>query len=111
MSFVTLTILLVGAWLSVQRSLDTTVRVITELHDSGYIDSKQLAELLSNAQKVLFDSTLGHVSTFGISVLVAIIAIKGFGDWNDASKEKVLINKMDRKDIEDGGLKKFLPKS
>ena len=111
MSFVILTALLVGAWISVQNTFTHMVNVTKELHDKGYIDSKQLSEIVSNGQTVLFDSTLGHVSTFGISVLVAIIAIKGFGDWNDISKEKALINKMSSKEISNGGLKKFLPRS
>jgi hypothetical protein len=92
MSFALLTSLLVGAWLGVQKSFETTVLVAKELHDKGYINGDQLSEIISSAQKVLFDSTLGHLSTFGISVLVAIIAIKGFGDWNEISKEKEIIN-------------------
>ena len=111
MSFVILTSLLIGAWISVQQSFAHMVEVTKDLHDNGYIDSKQMTELLSNSQTVLFDSTLGHISAFGISVLVAIIAIKGFGDWNDISKEKALINKMSSKDISNGGLRKFLPRA
>ena len=111
MSFIILTSLLVGAWVSVQNSFTHVIEVTKALHDKEYIDSGQMAEIIANAQTVLFDSTLGHISTFGISVLVAIIAIKGFGDWNDISKEKALISKMDKKELANGGLKKFLPKS
>ena len=110
MSFIVLTSLLIGAWVSVQSSFFRMVEVTKELHDSGYIDSKQMTELLSNSQTVLFDATLGHIAAFGISVLVAIIAIKGFGDWNDISKEKALISKMSTKELSNGGLKKFLPR-
>jgi hypothetical protein len=111
MSFITLTTLLVLGWVSIQKFFNQTIDTVQMLHDKEYINSEQAASIISNAQTTLFDASLGHLATFGISVLVAIVAIKGFGDWNDISKEKELIKKMDKEELTNGGLKKFLPKS
>lgn len=110
-SFVTLTLLLVLAWVSAEKGFNSTIQIAKDLHDKGYINSEQLANLITHSQTVYMDSLLGHVSVFGAAVLVSIIALKAASEWGAISKDKEIIRKVNKQEMQNGGLKKFLSKA
>lgn len=109
-AFITITGLLVLAWCSAEAGFRNAIVTAQGLFDKGYIDSEQFSEVITHANTVYMDSLLGHVSTFGVGVLVSIVAAKAITDWGGMAKEREIIKRVDKAHLENGGLKKFLPK-
>lgn len=107
LSFWTFIILLIVAGMSLFKIFMVSVAFSKELYTLGFIEKKNVAELIMHSQTVLFDTALSHILLFFGAVIGSIIAIKGVSYWTNSTQKTATIKAITKENID---LKAFLPK-
>ena len=68
--------LLVLFWFGLEKAFQKSVEVATALYSGGYIEKEHVKEIITQAQNVLYNEAVGHVTILGAAVLVAIVGLK-----------------------------------
>lgn len=72
--------LLIAFWKGLEVAFMQSVNVATELHVRGYIDKEHVKDIITQAQNVLYNEAVGHVSILAAGVLIAIVGLKMVSD-------------------------------
>jgi len=109
LSFSAVLTLLVLFWISLEEIFIKTVKIAKDLKTSGFISEKEVSEIITKSQSVLYDSAFSHIMIGAAAVLAAIIAIKGISYVVEGGKTKEIVKKLENGDLSNN-LKRFLPK-
>lgn len=108
-AFWVFSVCLVASWLHVVHIYKDTVKSAKELFSGGFITQEGVVQMITGAQKTLFETALNHILTFAGVILTGILAIKGFSYFTSSKQTTKVIEKMGD-DVSMDDLKQFLPK-
>jgi len=68
--------LLVAFWFGLQRAFQKSVEVATGLYSADYIEKEHVKDIVIQAQNVLYNEAVGHVTILAAAVMVSIVGLK-----------------------------------